>query len=343
MAPVRRGNPTPTLVLQAGAHPIGIRPEGNALFDRTGADFIDTRRRGFGSLHVLPDNLIVSILSDLGARDLAQLARVSKALYCWSHHDEFWKHLVIEDMNARFQWHGSTWRQTYAYNSTMVDGEGKPNGRADIRVRGFYSDLLFQSWFCASLAFAPAWLEGNSIDRRNGLSRHDFIEQYERPGVPVILTDIVPTWPATTEWTREALCDRYGDVMVRAEAMDTTLANYFSYADGVVEESPLYLFDKNFVDTCKGMGDAYSVPPYFDEDFFGLLGADRPDYRWLIIGPARSGSSFHKDPNATSAWNATISGRKKWIMYPPDCLPPGVFPNDDGSEVHSHCCVCDGR
>lgn len=39
--------------------------------------------------------------------------------------------------------------------------------------------------------------------------------------------------------------------------------------------------------------------------------------RWLIIGPHRSGSSFHVDPNATCAWNAVVSGAKKWILFPP--------------------------
>jgi len=39
--------------------------------------------------------------------------------------------------------------------------------------------------------------------------------------------------------------------------------------------------------------------------------------RWLIVGPARSGSSFHVDPNCTSAWNAVVRGSKKWIMFPP--------------------------
>lgn len=49
----------------------------------------------------------------------------------------------------------------------------------------------------------------------------------------------------------------------------------------------------------------YEVPAYFADDLFEALGEeDRPDYRWLIIGPKHSGSSFHVDPNATSAWNA---------------------------------------
>jgi hypothetical protein len=36
-----------------------------------------------------------------------------------------------------------------------------------------------------------------------------------------------------------------------------------------------------------------------------------PDWRWLILGGAKSGSVFHVDPNGTSAWNACLEGRKK--------------------------------
>jgi len=59
----------------------------------------------------------------------------------------------------------------------------------------------------------------------------------------------------------------------------------------------------------------------------------RPHWRWVIIGPARSGSTFHKDPNGTCAWNAPIVGRKKWIFLPPDCPPPGVHASEDGGSV----------
>lgn len=37
------------------------------------------------------------------------------------------------------------------------------------------------------------------------------------------------------------------------------------------------------------------VPEYFAEDLFSLLGENgRPDYRWIIMGPEKSGSTFHK-------------------------------------------------
>lgn len=77
------------------------------------------------------------------------------------------------------------------------------------------------------------------------------------------------------------------------------------------------------------------VPEVFSEDLFSILGASRPDHRWLIVGPARSGSTFHQDPNATCAWNAVVSGSKKWVMYPPHVTPPGVRPSADGADVAS--------
>jgi hypothetical protein len=42
---------------------------------------------------------------------------------------------------------------------------------------------------------------------------------------------------------------------------------------------------------------------------------------------------FVQDPNSTSAWNGLISGRKKWILYPPHSTPPGVHAQDSDREV----------
>ena len=324
-------------VLQVGRHPLGIQPSGNYLFDSTEPDFKDCRQSSLGTLAHLSDELIYRVLGFVDAPDLAQLARSSKALYAWSHYDELWKHLVIKTFPL-FEWHGRTWRETFGYNALIQQGSMDTeveikDASSIIRVEGYYSDFLFQPWMCVSMEIRPEWLMRDNIDRRSDLSIEDFIREYETPNIPVIISDATKNWGAMKEWTEENLLAKYGNVVFRAEAMDASLDTYFNYARNTRDETPFYLFDKFFMTNCPDMAEDYQVPAYFQEDLFRLLGDDRPDYRWLIIGPARSGSSFHKDPNGTSAWNATITGSKKWILIPPHITPPGVFSSADGSEV----------
>lgn len=149
---------------------------------------------------------------------------------------------------------------------------------------------------------------------------------------------------------------------------------------------------------------AKSAKQVFSDDLFKLLGDARPDWRWLIAGPYKSGSGWHKvssrwlgmvqrscpgrasaylckyfhnhracqlgfgtvlfnldvctrctcgaafyavtndcccpqlnmqDPNSTSAWNGVVSGRKKWILYPPHITPPGEQASSDDCATHS--------
>ena len=47
-------------------------------------------------------------------------------------------------------------------------------------------------------------------------------------------------------------------------------------------------------DRGKSLVDDYAVPPYFKQDLFGVIGdSDRPPWRWVVMGPARSGSAVH--------------------------------------------------
>lgn len=94
--------------------------------------------------------------------------------------------------------------------------------------------------------------------------------------------------------------------------MEMLAEDYFTYMSRQRDDGPLYLFDKHFAERSPALAADYSVPAAFQEDLFELLGERRPDHRWLIIGPGRSGSTFHVDPNATSAWNACVRGRKLW-------------------------------
>ena len=132
------------------------------------------------------------------------------------------------------------------------------------------------------------------------LSALDFTKSWTDK--PFILTKQVKEWPVYNNWSLAALRKNYGKTEFRAEAVDWPLQTYLDYMNNNYEESPLYLFDRSFVEkmgikVCKD-GD-YWIPECFGQDLFACLDDKRPDSRWLIIGPERSGSTFHKDPNAT--------------------------------------------
>lgn len=151
-------------------------------------------------------------------------------------------------------------------------------------------------------------------------------------------------WPVYGKWTSAYLLENFPDTKFTAEAVDWPMSTYIDYLNNNSDESPLYLFDRLFapktgIDTdlpAHHPHAAYWTPPCFGADLFAVLGDQRPDCRWLILGPARSGSTFHKDPNATSAWNAVLTGSKYWLMFPSGGNhppPPGIILSEDQSEI----------
>jgi oxalate decarboxylase/phosphoglucose isomerase-like protein (cupin superfamily) len=320
------------------SHPLGIRPEGNRYLDalqasERGESFKDVRSLGLGKLAALSDDLLRNyILKRLPVTMVVRMEQVSRAWYALARHDEDWKDRVLDTFGGQFRYTGD-WRKTFIQ---CFRPDFKLEERTPVLAKGIYSDQLYQPWYYASVELA-AFVGADApetVDRRHNLSLEDFIREYEQPNRPVIIADGAKHWPALTRWTKDELLKRYGKTIFRAERVDIQLEDYWNYAEQQCDESPLYLFDRDFTSRCPEMEQEFQVPVYFKEDLFSLFGAEtRPDYRWLIIGPARSGSTFHKDPNATSAWNAVISGAKKWILFPPDTLPPGVYANQDESEV----------
>lgn len=318
--------------LDAGAHPRGILSYGNLLL--TGRR--DIRPSGLGSLAILPDDFLVDILLfSLPVAALGKLAQASRFLYLAAYHDDLWRARLSADFGSRAEWSWrGTWRMTYRDELLRERGEPAGTDEVPIKVRGAQSDFLFQPFYLSKLKLSQ--FEGRqTIQRRSAseLTVAQFIDHFARPGLPLILTDLLTTWPASTKWTPEWLLSQFSEHPMRAEAFDLPLKTYLDYTANLppCTDAPLYLFSSLFPESLEK---DFTHPEYFTPDLLDLLpGSLKPTNTWLVLGPARSGSTFHIDPNGTSAFNALLKGRKKWVFYPPNQTPPGVYVSPDGSEV----------
>ncbi|EPS74354.1 hypothetical protein M569_00396, partial [Genlisea aurea] len=310
----------------ARSHSHGVQPLGNLYFSDSS---FNSRHSGLGNLQILSDELVLDILGLLDGKHLGILSAVSKSFYVFCTHEPLWRNLVLDSRRNGFSFNGS-WKNTFVRNVNLSSSGDVVSG---IRVRDFYSDYLFQSWLCANLEMKPEWLEKDNIVRRSGISVDEFVSTFEEMNIPVLLDGCLQNWDAMKKWDRDYLIEVCGDAEFSVGPVNMKLGEFFRYCDQVKEERPLYLFDPKFVEKVPQLGKDYQVPEYFDEDLFSVLDDERPDFRWIIIGPAGSGSSFHIDPNSTSAWNAVVRGSKKWVLFPPDVVPPGVHPSPDGADV----------
>lgn len=349
-------------------HPYGVQPWGNAYNADT--DAMRSRASGLGPLlhHAFSDLQLLEFLEYLDGPDLARLSRCSQMLYAFCHHNDLWKQLFFKEWDDTDFEFVDCWKVSYIRKRLAKRAKQRNDSEKTIpldsiqhtriKVRNVFSDILYQPFLCATMPIQEEWLNsGEDIPRVSAttLTVEDFRNRFEIPNKPVIITDVVTKWPAYKKWNRSYFLDNYGDTIFSCGHFNLPLKKYFEYSDateGGADDQPLYLFDKLFPrkDRAPGLSQDYTVPEYFSEDLFSVLGTAagdaepddifneniefRPDYRWLIIGPAKSGSVFHIDPNATSAWNGVLRGSKRWILYPPSYkAPPGVHVSSDGADV----------
>ncbi|CUI14067.1 Hypothetical protein, putative [Bodo saltans] len=321
-----------------------------------------TRVTSLGILSRLKDKTLFKLLSFLDAPDLLALSSVSWALFVACNAEELWRALVllylVEDKIARFSFHIS-WKETYRSPTVPRSCQGAriipalvspfsslincwsrknkawllPPPYACYEVK---PSFLFYNVKGLNLAQLPMNLSG--IERCGPLSRSEFVERFEKPNCPVIITGLMNSWRAMERWRLSSLLSSSPNLLLKTNGRSTNgkrfrmkLCDFVSYCEGWNGEKPLYIFDKKILGNTN-LVDDYCVPEIFSEDLFDLMeDDDRPDYKWLLFGPNGSGSPFHTDPHDSSAWNAVIEGCKRVSFYPPWVIPPGV----DEEEIHS--------
>jgi len=327
-----------TEVSRGNSHPMNVKPMGQRWFTDS-LESVLNRASGLGTYFCcLSEDELFAILSWLDVSSLSSLICTSRLMRVYCFTDSIWKDLCLNTWkpDAEFEFEG-TWRGILMGNNGL---------EIEMSYPVVFSDALYKPWQYACADIQDKWLEKETVTRvGNSISVDEFVSRFESPGIPLVIEGSID-WACIRNWRspRKGVCciGDYGTrkTLVRVGPVDMRLTDFLKYAAKQNEESPLYLFDCKFVENLPGISDEYQVPNYFknsvehpDRDLLEMMGNDRPDYRWLIAGAAKSGSKWHIDPNGTHAWNVTVNGSKRWIMYPPNTPPPGVTPSDDGGDV----------
>ncbi|KAG8369197.1 hypothetical protein BUALT_Bualt15G0126100 [Buddleja alternifolia] len=247
--------------------------------------------------------------------------------------------LCLNIVNRQLEYKGS-WKKTALHQLDLLHTYTEAF-KEKFRLDGFNSLFLYRRLYrCYTSLYGFSFDDGN-VERRENLSSEEFNKEYDGKK-PVLINGLADNWTARKSWTSEQLLLKYPDTKFgisqrSSKKISMTFKDYISYMQIQHDEDPLYIFDDKFGETAPDMLKDYSVPHLFREDYFDVLGNDqRPPFRWLVIGPERSGASWHVDPGLTSAWNTLLCGRKRWALYPPGRVPLGVtvHVNEDDGDVN---------
>ena len=181
-------------------------------------------------------------------------------------------------------------------------------------------------------------------DVRDNLLRIDYDqcspEEWDAKGYglrPQVIKGATKTWPAK-DWTEDTIRSKWGKKKFRVGSDENdqdvrlSLADFLTYHKANQDDNPMYMFEHIGEAPLDDLLKEYRIPKYFDKsrDLFSVLSDDeRPPHRWMLYGGPRSGSAIHKDPLCTSAWNTSLFGRKRWLLFPPETrkihlMPPSV-------------------
>ena len=153
----------------------------------------------------------------------------------------------------------------------------------------------------------------------NALTDEEFMDTYERGSKPVLVRGLTADWPSVREgrWSLEALLRSHADDRFKVGEDDdgyavyVKLKHFVRYCLETRDDSPLYVFDSSFAEreATRDLRHDWSLPKFFTDDLFKLVGERRrPPYRWLVLGPERSGRRSI-DSSARGSGPIECSGR----------------------------------
>lgn len=171
------------------------------------------------------------------------------------------------------------------------------------------------------------------LERRSGLTREEFEQEYRLKGRPVVLAGHAADWPSVRGWTFENLADRCADVPVVVDSYSSKAAwttTFGAFATRLAESAgsgaaPLYLQEWYYRTTAPELAEDMPELDIAQYDFRrDLYGENASTNHQLWIGQQGGITRLHQDAYSVDVMHVQIVGEKLWhIMGPKAELLPG--------------------
>lgn len=162
-----------------------------------------------------------------------------------------------------------------------------------------------------------------TIERRKDLSYKEFIEKYQKPGIPVILENATQVWKSNLIFTPEFFREKFGDRTTWFSNKQYTISELLDLTANSTKENPApYPVKFNILTQLP------EILEYMDPMDMTLVKPNWLNHKILKnklgngmdlhIGGAGNHYSVHKDAYDVHAWLIQLYGEKDVIIFPRD-------------------------
>jgi hypothetical protein len=160
------------------------------------------------------------------------------------------------------------------------------------------------------------------VERRTGLTREQFAQEYLLPTQPVIFTDLMDNWAGKTKWTTDFFKAQYGHLEVPVfspnyskpgkgyMAPDLTMpfAEYLTMLEGGPMNYRIFLW--NIFRAAPELVKDFEIPSIMD-GFYN-------DFPFMFFGGKGSYTAMHYDIDMSHVFLNQVYGRKRVVLFSPD-------------------------
>lgn len=161
------------------------------------------------------------------------------------------------------------------------------------------------------------------IERRTGLTREAFQNEYLKKNKPVVFTDLSSSWPAAQKWTFDFFKSQYGNLQVplydtkafhnagKGYMTPTTTQAFGQYLN-LIEREPtdLRMFLFNIFKHAPELLNDFSMPSVMD----GWI----TSHPYMFFGGEGSYVNLHYDIDCSAVFLTQFQNRKRVILFAPD-------------------------